>query len=41
MNLNDPSYSNDDRFRVLAEQIDLLERKNDKELYRKKVSCFF
>jgi hypothetical protein len=41
MNLNDPSYTSDDKFRILAEQIDLLERKNErKDDLRKKVIIF-
>ena len=37
MNLSDPSYTNDDKFRILAEQIDSIERKNEKEEFRKRV----
>lgn len=43
-NVNDPTYTNDERFRILAEQINQLEKKYDKDEVTKNVSmhrfCF-
>jgi hypothetical protein len=39
--MSDPTYTEDDKYRVLAEQIDKLERRSEKDEYRKMVKdCF-